>query len=453
MGNVLDQVPGRRVLVVGDMMRDVDIHGRCDRFAAEASGCPVFTEERREERPGGAGAVAAMVAALGATVDLVTGPPSLKVRHFAGGRQVWRHDTDAGALTRAQLSEILAHLRAGLDDADVVLIADHGKGACTPGVLRTVIEGAADRGIQCLVDPAPGSTWEEYRAATLIKCNRAEWDGAYDRHKRESAGWWERLVYGVIVTDGPQGMTHYPRRAGAVDYPTRARPAVDVTGCGDLVLAVLGVCMASGAIWDEACDLANRAAGIKVGRHGATPVTRAELAAELAGGGKVLDRAGLADRLAGERARGRRVVMTGGCFDLLHAGHTRMLAEARQIGDVLAVAVNDDAGVTRLKGLGRPVNHLADRLAVLAGLACVDYVCAFAENTPAELLDVCRPDVWVKGGGYAGDELPEAATVERHGGIVRILGTTPGRSTSALVERIRATAPAFATPSLRASTS
>jgi D-beta-D-heptose 7-phosphate kinase / D-beta-D-heptose 1-phosphate adenosyltransferase len=154
--------------------------------------------------------------------------------------------------------------------------------------------------------------------------------------------------------------------------------------------------------------------------------------------GEVLGVAALAQRLARHRHTGDRIVLTNGCFDVLHGGHVSCLQAARHLGDVLVVAVNSDAGVTRLKGPGRPINPAADRAAVLAALRCVDYVTVFDDDTPVRVIEKIRPHLFVKGGDYRAQALPEAPAVERYGGQVMILGHVPGRSTTAMVERIRA---------------
>jgi D-beta-D-heptose 7-phosphate kinase/D-beta-D-heptose 1-phosphate adenosyltransferase len=235
--------------------------------------------------------------------------------------------------------------------------------------------------------------------------------------------------------------------------PTEAREVFDVTGAGDTVIAHLALGLAAGLEFEACVHLANHAAGIVVGKPGAASVTRAELRAVLAamlergsrGTGCVLELAELLRRRTEWRAEKKRVVFTNGCFDVLHAGHVAYLREARSHGDVLVVGVNDDASVQRLKGDGRPINPLADRMTVLAALEMVDAVVAFGADTPLELVQAVTPDVLVKGEDWRDKGVVGREWVERHGGKVVLAPLLAGRSTSAIVERMRAAPPAAET--------
>ncbi|HVS25580.1 MAG TPA: D-glycero-beta-D-manno-heptose 1-phosphate adenylyltransferase, partial [Gammaproteobacteria bacterium] len=223
--------------------------------------------------------------------------------------------------------------------------------------------------------------------------------------------------------------------------PTEAREVFDVTGAGDTVIALLAAGVAAGLDLDAAAALANLGAGIVVGKIGVATASRSELQHALhmqgSGGRGLVELPELLALVAEARARGERVVMTNGCFDILHAGHVSYLEEAKACGDRLIVAVNDDASVRRLKGASRPITPLKDRMAVLAGLAAVDWVVPFAEDTPAELIAKVLPDVLVKGGDYRVEDIVGSDVVLRNGGEVRSLGLKPGRSTSALIDAIR----------------
>jgi rfaE bifunctional protein nucleotidyltransferase chain/domain len=196
---------------------------------------------------------------------------------------------------------------------------------------------------------------------------------------------------------------------------------------------------AAGADMADAARVAQLAAGAAITGPCTCVCARDALLAQLATdpADRVLDWTGLLGRIDAERARGARVVFTNGCFDVLHRGHVGLLQQARELGDLLVVAVNSDTSVTRLKGPDRPVNHVEDRTALLAALECVDYVVVFDADSPAELIERLRPDVYVKGGDYRAELLSDAALVERLGGQVRILDYVPDRSTSAVIERIR----------------
>jgi D-beta-D-heptose 7-phosphate kinase / D-beta-D-heptose 1-phosphate adenosyltransferase len=228
---------------------------------------------------------------------------------------------------------------------------------------------------------------------------------------------------------------------GAPPYRTYARPvpASRATGAGDTFASVLALALAAGCQVPAAGELASAAATVAVGQAGTAVCAHSALRTAVAGDrGRVTDLEGLRARVERYRREGRRVMFTNGCFDLLHRGHVVHLNQAKALGDVLIVAVNADASVRRLKGPGRPVNSLADRMAVLAALSCIDHLVAFQDDSPAELLRVVRPDVLVKGGDYRRDGVPEGPLVEALGGRVEILPYLPDQSTGAMIQRIRA---------------
>jgi D-beta-D-heptose 7-phosphate kinase/D-beta-D-heptose 1-phosphate adenosyltransferase len=220
--------------------------------------------------------------------------------------------------------------------------------------------------------------------------------------------------------------------------PTAAREVFDVTGAGDTVIATLAAALAAGTPLAQACRLANAAAGVVVGKLGTATVSPAELRRALSGAGApggVVDEETLLAAVAAARAAGRRIVMTNGVFDVLHVGHARYLEDARRLGDLLIVAVNDDDSVKRLKGPARPLNRLADRMALLAALRCVDHVVAFSEDTPARLIGRVLPDLLVKGGDYRPEQIAGYDAVTAHGGRVLVLSFHDGYSTTSLIDR------------------
>ena len=271
----LHGMPRPKVLVLGDIMLDVDIHGEMARYDAACPGCPVFRETHREKRPGGAAAVADMVEALGAEVDLIGNSVSVKRRGFAGGRQVWRADEDAadnGGPNPEAVKERVAW-------ANVVLIADYGKGLCTTPIIRAAIGTANERGVLVFVDPANGRDWRYYAGATCLKCNEREWDTERAFAMRGHSD--ERSDTAFVVTHGHRGLELYTGKK--IAFPARPRHAIDSTGCGDMVLAALGVCVAGMMNWGEACAIAVAASGLKAERHGAVPVSRVAVCNDLAG--------------------------------------------------------------------------------------------------------------------------------------------------------------------------
>jgi len=214
-----------------------------------------------------------------------------------------------------------------------------------------------------------------------------------------------------------------------------------VTGAGDTVISVFAASMFKGADLEAAAQLANAAAGLEVAKIGAAPVTWSELAREIEGGPhyegtKILGLVELQKVVSRARGQGKKVVFTNGCFDILHVGHIQLLQRCRKLGDLLVVGLNDDASVRRLKGENRPLIGQADRAHVMAALDAVDYVTLFSEPTPMALIEALRPDVLVKGGDYALDEVVGRDFVESYGGHVEIVPLVEGFSTSDIVRRI-----------------
>lgn len=466
------QVPefaGHRVLVAGDVMLDRYWSGATERVSPEAP-VPVVQVAGIEERPGGAANVAVNLASLGAAPTLLglvgtdpearrlgalveelgigngliaraEAPTVTKLRVLSRHQQLIRLDFERG-FGSAAAHALAERFAAALPGHAVAIASDYGKGALAEMPRLTAAARAA--GIALLVDPK-GRDFTRYRGAWALTPNRAEFEAVVGAcaDEAELAARGERLraelgLGALLVTRGEEGMTLIEAGAPALHLPASAREVADVTGAGDTVIAVFAAGVASGLAPAAAAAIANVAAGIVVGRVGAASVTPVELKLALHAHGRgPVDEATLLALVAEARRRGERVVMTNGCFDLLHAGHARYLAEARALGDRLIVAVNDDASVRRLKGAGRPVVPLEDRMAMLAALADVDWVVPFGEDTPARLIAAVAPDVLVKGGDYRPEEIAGAEAVRRGGGEVKVLPLLAGRSTSELIERIR----------------
>ena len=244
-----------------------------------------------------------------------------------------------------------------------------------------------------------------------------------------------------MLTRSEQGMTLFKQGDSPFHLPAKAKEVYDVTGAGDTVVSVLAVSMAAGSSMADACVLANLAASIVVGKSGTSTVSTTELAVALGEQASHLDGGVMTEEqlqlaMKQSRHRGERIVMTNGCFDILHAGHVSYLQAAAKLGDRLIVAVNDDASVSRLKGPGRPVNNVSRRMAVLAGLAAVDWVVPFSEDTPQRLIAGLLPDILVKGGDYKVEEIAGGKEVMENGGEVRVLHFEEGVSTTGIISQI-----------------
>jgi D-beta-D-heptose 7-phosphate kinase/D-beta-D-heptose 1-phosphate adenosyltransferase len=458
------------ILIVGDIMLDRYWHGPVSRISPEAP-VPVVRIERLEERPGGAANVAMNIAALGGRAQVlgVTGAdeaadlleaklsqtgidPTLlrlpdqititKLRVLSRHQQLLRLDFEHPF--RFESGRLLAHFENALPSADAVVLSDYGKG--TLREVRDYIALARTAGRPVLVDPK-GRDFSIYRGATVLTPNLSELEAVVGACADDAiliAKGMDLLreleLEALLVTRGEQGMSLLRRTADPLHLAARAREVYDVTGAGDTVIATLAVALAAGLDLVAATGLANTAAGIAVGKLGAAGVTAAELRRALyeheepARG--VLDEDRLLAVVADARAHGETIVMTNGCFDILHAGHVHYLEQARRLGNRLIVAVNDDASVRRLKGDSRPVNDLPQRMRVLAGLAAVDWVVPFSEDTPERLICRVQPDYLVKGGDHDPATIAGGACVRAAGGQVVVMDYLDNHSTSGLIARI-----------------
>jgi D-beta-D-heptose 7-phosphate kinase/D-beta-D-heptose 1-phosphate adenosyltransferase len=461
-----------RILVVGDLMLDRYWHGGTSRISPEAP-VPVVHVNQSEDRPGGAGNVALNIAALGAKVTVVgpTGddeaantleaclkaakvdchftrfadsPTVTKLRVLSRHQQLIRLDFEEG-FESADFSQMLADYKQQLPEADAVVLSDYGKGALRHSV--ELIALARKAGKPVLVDPK-GNDFSIYEGATLITPNLNEYEDVVGSCSDES----ELVSRGnglikankldaLLVTRGEHGMTLLRSGEKEMHLPTQAREVFDVTGAGDTVISVLAVTLGAGGSLPDATTFANLAAGIVVGKLGTATVSLPELRRAVQEqqntGSGVVSEEQLMLMVEDARAHGESIVMTNGCFDILHAGHVAYLEQAKQLGDRLIIAVNDDDSVRRLKGDGRPVNAVERRMIVLAALGCVDWVVPFSEDTPESLMCHVLPDLLVKGGDYRPEDVAGYKCVKDNGGDVKVLGFEDGCSTSDIIDVIR----------------
>jgi D-beta-D-heptose 7-phosphate kinase/D-beta-D-heptose 1-phosphate adenosyltransferase len=486
--STLEQIGHPRILVLGDLILDRYTWGNAERVSQEA---PVILlrADQREARLGGAANVCNMLRGLEAEVSLAgvighdadgqtvrymlgesgietdclladrSRPTTVKERFIgrAANRhphQILRVDSEVRDPLSAELeSQLASRIIASLERFQIVLISDYDKGVCTPALLRQIIDAARQRGIAVLVDPIRGSDYTRYRGATTMTPNRLETELASgvkvtDVESAYRAGRKLREQLGLewaIVTMDRDGMALVHGDGRGQHFPTRPREVYDITGAGDMVLATIGLCLACGVSIEDSLRLANIAGGLEVEKVGVAPVFRDEIRIDLlqgerGGTGKIVTADQLDSLAKAQRARGARIVFTNGCFDLLHVGHVTYLQEAAQQGDVLIVGVNSDESVQRLKGPSRPVIKQQDRAALLAALACVDYVTVFDELTPLSLIERVRPDVLVKGGDYRGrlDEIIGRELVESYGGQLYLTGEVAGVSTTRILKSVAA---------------
>ena len=480
-GAIIDMPPGRSVLVVGDVMLDRSLEGTVARISPEAP-VPVLSVARTVERTGGAGNVCTAATAAGGAVtlvgcvgddasgrsvrrlldeqgvscehllEIVGHPTTLKTRLLAGHQQIARYDVERIGIPQSMANRIRDAAVGATAKAAAIIVSDYAKGVCDPDTCAAVVAAGTRRGIPVIVDPK-SSDFTRYAGATVITPNRSEAAAVAGRpiDGIESAIAAGRVIvqtYGIeaaVVTLGEQGMVAVSA-CGQTVLPARSREVFDVTGAGDTVVAVLAVALASGVDLFTACDLANTAAGIKVGRPGTATVTRDEilqamrLTRPVGCREKIVTPETLMAELAFHRRLGRTIGFTNGCFDLLHHGHVALLEAAARECDLLVVGLNADASVRRLKGPSRPIVPESQRAAVLAGLGSVAYVVLFSEDTPVGLIEAVAPDVLVKGGDYTKESIVGAGSVIARGGRVISGVFVEGASTTDLVGRIRAPA-------------
>lgn len=476
-----------RALVVGDFMLDQHVYGAAERLSPDAP-VPVLHAVNTTSTPGGASNVALCLRGLLGEVECVgvtgadaesellrrqlssagcgveglladpTRPTTVK-RSLVGLAQhrhpqkMFRVDYESREpLGEALVTRLLERIDAILPRVDVVCLEDYNKGMCTPALCAGLIARCRHAGREILIDPAAIEVYTKYRGATAITPNRSEAELAtgmetpIDASELHNAGLARRLLGeldldAVVLTLDRHGALLEERGGEPVHVPTVPRSVYDVTGAGDMVLAALAGARANGIDWLDAVRFANAAAGLEVEIFGAQAIPFVQVKREclrLAGGlaGKVRSREELLIEIAVHAEAGRRIVLTNGNFDVIHAGHVAYLREARQCGDVLVVGVNGDAAVRDQKGPGRPIFSQSERLEILAELQCVDYLTLFDEPTAAELIQAVRPAIYVKGGDYAPEAIAEHDLVTRLGIELRVLAHRPGLGSREVIARM-----------------
>ncbi len=467
---MINQLAQARILVVGDVMLDQYYTGTTHRVSPEAP-VPVVGVDNIHTRIGGAGNVALNIASLEGQVAICgfvgqddaakqmqqqlssnnimpylieTAQPTIrKLRVLAQRQQLLRMDFEQPFHQEYQTS-LYQQVAQLIDDYDVLVLSDYGKGTLSNP--QALIELANAHQCPVLVDPKQ-MDFSAYAKASYITPNQKEFQqaaGAWTQEADLIAKAREQIqrhqLKGLLITRSQDGMTLVDHQGQVQTVPTVAKEVFDVTGAGDTVIAVFAMAIATKWDMNAALRLANAAAGVVVGKVGTAVVTVKELQQAVYDQSHLdkgaLSVSQLSQAIEESHLRGETIVMTNGCFDLLHAGHVDYLKKARALGDRLIVAVNTDSSIQRLKGAHRPVMPLEKRLEVLSALACVDWVVAFDQDTPAELIAQLQPDVLVKGADYQVNEIAGADTVLSRGGRVETIDLVPGVSTSEIIQRI-----------------
>ncbi len=472
-----------QILVVGDVMLDRYNWGEVRRISPEAP-VPVVRVLEKSMVLGGAGNVAANLAGLGCSVDVIglcgddqagellnnlfseknikafliedkLRTTTTKTRIMAKGQQLFRLDEEVpGPVTSDIAGKVITAIEKRIPSCQAVILSDYGKGLLqSKDLCNNIIDLCRKQDLPIIVDPK-GADWDRYQKATAVTPNTAELtlvtkltlerdekvlaSAARDVRQRFNLDW-------LLVTRGPKGMYLTGPDNLELQIPAMAREVFDVSGAGDTVIATLSAGLATGLPFPDAADLANTAASIVVGKLGTQPVTKAELESVIRMNdarnqtpGHVypipLDTARI--QVKSWRASGNRIVFTNGCFDLLHPGHINLLHQARALGDRLVIGLNTDASVKRLKGEKRPILSETDRASMLNALECVDLVVLFDEDTPIELIKTLKPEILVKGADYKPEEVVGREEVESFGGKVCLVELLEGYSTTGIANKV-----------------
>jgi D-beta-D-heptose 7-phosphate kinase/D-beta-D-heptose 1-phosphate adenosyltransferase len=474
-----------RICVIGDLILDCYHWGAAERISPEAP-VLVLRSEGEEDRLGGAASVASLLRGLECDVSLIgivgddvegrrvktlvaemgvdaspilvdASRPTTKKTRILGStnqrqpHQLLRLDRESTQPVGDELEQLLIEVVGlAIPQASMVLVSDYGKGCCTPELLRTIFDVAGRHGIPVAVDPAKNVSYDRYRNASILTPNRTEAStatGTKIHTSVDAANAGRKLcldldIDTVLLKLDREGLVICNRTDPPQVVQTIPRTVCDVTGAGDMVLAVLGLCLADGWALSDAAEIANVAAGLEVERVGVTQISREEIAASLrAAKSRTTHQKVVSCEFAGElavryRQEGRKIAFTNGCFDLFHAGHLHSLEQAGSHGDILFVAVNDDSSISRLKGSGRPIIPQEQRLAIVAALSCVDHVILMDDDTPHRILNSVRPHVLAKGAPYTPSQVVGGEIVLEYGGTIAITETLPNLSTTLLQARI-----------------
>lgn len=461
------------ILVIGDLMIDHYLWGSCNRISPEA---PVQVVDIANETTllGGAGNVINNLVALGANVSVggVIGDDdngqelvsmldaigvnsttlivqegrktSKKSRVIAVSQQILRYDRESkDEIEESSEQKILATLEGSISEYDIIILSDYGKGVLTQKLCENIISLANQHSIKVLVDPK-GTDFSKYRGAYLLTPNKKEAVLAtgVDINDRESL---KRALLALksqcdlavsLITLSEDGIATYENEVQL--FPTVAKEVFDVTGAGDTVIASIAFALSANKSIEESAKFANLAAGVVVGKIGSATVSIAEIEEYEATLHKSTSDAhiksfgDIESIVTRYKKRGKKIVFTNGCFDILHVGHVKYLQIAKSFGDILIVGLNSDESVSRLKGPSRPVNIAEDRAYILAALEAVDFVVPFSEDTPYELIKMIEPDILVKGGDYEGKEVVGTEFASE----LKLVDFVQGKSTTKTIEKI-----------------
>jgi D-beta-D-heptose 7-phosphate kinase / D-beta-D-heptose 1-phosphate adenosyltransferase len=474
----VEALASAKVLCIGDVMLDRFVYGDVDRISPEAP-IPVFSIKSDNLMLGGAGNVARNLSGLGATTHFIgvvgndiagknvtkligtisnsvpnlitdqTRRTSIKTRFIASGQQMMRADDETvAAIEGSTKDRVLTLAKSALKDCAAMVLADYAKGVLTPEIIQKLIIMAHEADVAVVIDPQ-GLDYSRYQGADLITPNRKELSDATAMPATsddEIIAAARKLISdhdikSVLATRSGDGMSLIDATSFNT-FSAEAREVFDVSGAGDTVAATIAASLAAGISLADAVQLANTAAGIVVAKVGTAVAYASDIIEALhrqefsSGEAKILSVNSALDRTEIWRSKGHKVGFTNGCFDLLHPGHISTISKARAACDKLIIGLNSDESVKRLKGEERPVQTEAARAQVLASLENVDAVVIFSEDTPANILEALKPEIFVKGADYTIDDIPEAKIVQAYGGEIVLAKLEEGHSTTATIAKL-----------------
>jgi D-beta-D-heptose 7-phosphate kinase/D-beta-D-heptose 1-phosphate adenosyltransferase len=466
------------LLVVGDLMLDEYLWGEVDRISPEAP-VQVVSIKNEDYAMGGAGNVVNNIVALGAKVTAAgvigTGrngqilldkfkdlgvdtagiiqepgmPTTQKTRIIASHQHVLRIDRETDkTISDSTIDKIARFIEDKIADVDVVLISDYGKGLITKTLLSRLISAAQKHKKITIADPK-GLDFSKYSGVSLLTPNKKEAALAsgveiVDESTLLKSGHKILQTVGLdqlLITCGKDGMVLFGQNREPYKVRAKARQVYDVSGAGDTVLSVFGLAIAAGASFKNATSIANTAAGIVVGKVGTATISRQELATALTPyQDSLLSKQQRISELPAViqelKKKGKRIVMTNGCFDLLHTGHIMLFSASKELGDILIVGIDDDDSVKKLKGSGRPVIGVKERVGILCALDSIDYVVVFSTGELIKLIEIIQPDVLTKGSNYTSEEVFGRERVEALGGKVVLIPVSEDISSTRIINDI-----------------
>lgn len=462
------------ILVIGDLMIDHYLWGKCERISPEAP-VQVVNVHKESSVLGGAGNVINNLRALGSNVEVISvigndevanelknllknidvksdtlvveenRKTSKKSRLIASQQQILRYDKESiEDISQNSCNEILKNLEKNISTYNAIILSDYGKGVLTTSLTKDIISLANENSVKVFVDPK-GKDYSKYKNAYTLTPNKKEAIEATNIDIKDEASLLEAIKklkescnLGVsLITLSEQGIAIFDEKLEI--KPTVAREVYDVTGAGDTVIASIAFAISNGLDIDEAINFANLAAGVVVGKIGSATATLDEIYEYESSLHKSTSSSHIKsfeeiEKLAKElHKKGKKVVFTNGCFDILYVGHVKYLEEAKSYGDVLILGLNADSSVKKLKGPSRPINNEEDRAYILASLESVDYVVIFEEETPYELIKLVKPHTLVKGGDYEGKDVVGQDIADE----LKLVQFVDGKSTTKTIERIQ----------------